>query len=511
MEQKELLEKITAYVEAHTEEMIEDAKTLIAINSEKMEAKPGKPYGEGTALAFEAAEKILTGHGMKVRNYENYVLTADLNEGEPCLDILAHLDVVPATDGFTVTEPFKPVVKDGILYGRGSADDKGPAMTALYAMRAIRELGIPVSKNCRLILGADEECGSSDIEYYYGIEKEAPMTFSPDADFPLINIEKGGLHLDLQAQVDPARAGQVRLVSARSGAKINVVPAKAWAVIAGAAPEVLQAAAARTEAETGVKVTMKKAETGMPDEGAETRPGAEVKADAEAGRTAGKDEGSAASPEEADSVEILVEGLAAHAASPSLGNNALTALFVFLHQIPFSDPRVNEMVAHLCRLYPHGDWNGKALGVNHADEESGELTLSLNMMTFDGTTLKAVFDCRAPICANDANTTEVILKKYAEAGFTSQGGRMYEPHVVPADTPFVQTLLSCYEAVTGRKEKPLAIGGGTYVHHIANGVAFGCADPAVDNHMHGDDEFMIVEQMKKSAVIFALAIARLCR
>lgn len=472
MEEKELLEKITAYVEAHTDEMIEDARTLIAINSEKMAAEPGMPYGRGTAEVFTAAAKILAGHGMKVKNYENYVLTADLNEGEPCLDILAHLDVVPATDGFTVTEPFCPVVKDGALYGRGSADDKGPAMTALYAMRAIKELGIPVTKNCRLILGADEECGSSDIEYYYGIEKEAPMTFSPDADFPLINIEKGGLHLDLQAEVDPASAGEVRLVNAHSGVKINVVPAKAQAVIAGAAPEILQAAAQKTEAETGVTVT---------------------------------------TAEEADGVHVLIEGLAAHAASPSMGNNALTALFVFLHEIPFSDPQVNEIFANLCRLYPHGDWNGKALGVNHADEESGELTLSLNMMTFDGAVLKAVFDCRAPLCANDANTTEVILKKYAEAGFTSEGGRMYAPHVVPADSPFVQTLLSCYEAVTGKKEKPLAIGGGTYVHHIANGVAFGCADPQVDNHMHGDDEFMMVEQMKKSAVIFALAIARLCR
>jgi succinyl-diaminopimelate desuccinylase len=472
MEEKELLEQITAYVEAHTEEMIEDAKTLISINSEKMEAKPGKPYGEGTAEVFEAAEKILTGHGMKVKNYDNYVLTADMNEGEASLDILAHLDVVPATEGFTVTEPFCPVVKDGALYGRGSADDKGPAMTALYAMRAIKELGIPVTKNCRLILGADEECGSSDIRYYYSIEKEAPMTFSPDADFPLINIEKGGLHLDLQATVDPAEAGEVRLVSANSGVKINVVPAKAYAVIAGADPAILEKAKEATKQATGVTIT-------------ETK--------------------------EADGVHFLVEGLAAHAASPSLGNNALTAMFHFLHQIPFSDKKVNQIIANLCRLYPHGDWNGKALGVNHADEESGELTLSLNIMTFDGTTLTAHFDCRAPLCANDENTTAVILKKYEEAGFTSQGGKMFEPHVVSADSPFVQTLLSCYETVTGRKEKPLAIGGGTYVHHIANGVAFGCADPAVDNHMHGDDEFMTIDQMKKSAIIFALAIAKLCK
>lgn len=85
--------------------------------------------------------------------------------------------MVPAGEGWTVTEPFEPVEKDGKLYGRGTADDKGPAVAALYAMRAIKELGIPVKKNVRLILGTDEECGSSDIEVYYKREKEAPMTF----------------------------------------------------------------------------------------------------------------------------------------------------------------------------------------------------------------------------------------------------------------------------------------------------------------------------------------------
>ena len=161
-----MLDRIREYMDAHVEEMVADACALIAINSEKMEAKPGMPFGEGNAQVFEEAEKILTRCGFPVKNYENYVLTADLNDGPACLDILAHLDVVPAGEGWQITEPFAPVVKDGLLYGRGSADDKGPAMAALYAMRAVKELGIPVKGNCRLILGGDEECGSSDIRYY---------------------------------------------------------------------------------------------------------------------------------------------------------------------------------------------------------------------------------------------------------------------------------------------------------------------------------------------------------
>ena len=105
-----------------------------------------------------------------------------------------------------------------------------------------------------------------------------------------------------------------------------------------------------------------------------------------------------------------------------------------------------------------------------------------------------------------------MAARLTEAGFTPDPrSSMRPPHCVPEDSEFVQTLLSCYEEVTGRKEKPLAIGGGTYVHHIENGVAFGCGDLAVDNRMHGPDEFMDIEQMKKSAVIFALAILKLCQ
>ena len=88
---------------------------------------------------------------------------------------------------------------------------------------------------------------------------------------------------------------------------------------------------------------------------------------------------------------------------------------------------------------------------------------------------------------------------------------MNPAHYVPKDSEFVKTLLSCYKDVTGIDGEPIAIGGGTYVHHIENGVAFGCADPAVDNRMHGADEFMSVEQMKKSAAIYAMAILKLCK
>ena len=184
--------QIEEYIDSHCQDMVEDIFTLCRINSEKAEAEEGKPYGAGAAEVLAAALEMMEGYGFSVRNYDNYAGTADLNNKEKQLDILAHLDVVPAGEGWQVTAPYEPVLKDGCLYGRGTADDKGPAVAALYAMRAVKDLGIPLKKNVRLILGTDEECGSSDIRHYYSMEKEAPMTFSPDAEFPVINVEKGG-------------------------------------------------------------------------------------------------------------------------------------------------------------------------------------------------------------------------------------------------------------------------------------------------------------------------------
>ena len=301
------------------------------------------------------------------------------------------------------------------------------------------------------------------------------MTFSPDAEFPLINIEKGSLHLRFSAEADDQMSTPA-LLEIQAGTKINVVPGKARARVKGIDVEDLKKIAEEITARTGVTFEFTPVEDSNTDE-----------------------------------IAVLAIGAAAHAASPHMGNNALTALLTFLAEVPFGSDKVREILTQASRLYPHGDWNGKSLGVNHRDDISGELTLSLNLFSYDGKEFAGIFDCRAPICANDANTADVVRAKMEEAGFTVSAGKMNPPHYVPEESEFVQTLLDCYEAVTGKRGRPLAIGGGTYVHHIENGVAFGCGELDVDNRMHGADEFMSVEQMKNSAVIFAYAIAKLCQ
>ena len=106
-------EELRTYIENHESEMIEDLKSLIRIPSEKQAAEPGKPFGAPAAEALAQGIEILEKYGFAVTNYDNYAIAADFNQEEKGLDILAHLDVVPAGEGWQETDPFTPRIKEG--------------------------------------------------------------------------------------------------------------------------------------------------------------------------------------------------------------------------------------------------------------------------------------------------------------------------------------------------------------------------------------------------------------
>jgi succinyl-diaminopimelate desuccinylase len=462
--------EIEEYIESHKQEMIEDICTLCRINSEKMTYREGMPYGPGAFDALDEALAIAESYGFSITNYDNYVGTADLNDKERQLDILAHLDVVPAGEGWKETEPFEPVVKGDKLFGRGTADDKGPAVAALYAMRAVKDLNIPLKKNVRLILGTDEECGSSDIDHYYSIEEEAPMTFSPDGSFPVVNTEKGGLNGHFTAEWTASDL-LPKLVCLEAGTKVNVVPGKACAVVAGIDAEALEHAAAECEKKTGIRFELKLDE---------------------------------------DTATITAIGESAHASLPEEGNNALTGLLLYLTELPLAKCEQLTMIRRLLELIPHGDTSGEALGIAMEDELSGSLTLAFSLLKVTESGLEGTFDSRCPVCATEENVLEVVRRNMAKKGITLHNDSMKPPHHVDGDSEFVKTLLHAYESYTGRKGECVSMGGGTYVHSLKNGVAFGASMPGTDNRMHGADEYAVIEELTVSAKIFAQVIVDLC-
>ena len=201
----------------------------LRIPSVRAEEIPGAPFGEETRKMLTVALNDAKAMGFDVRDFDGYAGDVRMGpEGQDPLGILAHLDVVPAGDGWD-TDPFEPVVKDGRLYARGSGDDKGPAVAALLAMLAVKEAGIPLNREVRLILGCSEETSWDDMAYYKA-HCDMPRTgFSPDASYPIINTEKGMLLVSLRSPYE--KNGLVR--SIRVGERHNVVPGEASAELNG--------------------------------------------------------------------------------------------------------------------------------------------------------------------------------------------------------------------------------------------------------------------------------------
>lgn len=452
-------ELINNYIKEKKAEMIADLAELIKIPSVMSEPTDGCPFGENNVKALNKAEEICKKNGFFTENCDNYAVSADLFDNkEQHLGILCHLDVVPEGNGWTKT-PFELTAENGKLFGRGAIDDKGPAIAALYAMRCVKELGL-ADKNVRLILGSNEENGSADMEYYQKKHSFPPLLFTPDGSFPVINIEKGMLRIKLSHKLGD------KLLSISGGAMVNAVPEKASARVKIPAEEL----------KTAVAEELKNAVTGHSAEFEITT--------------------------ENEICEITAYGKSSHASTPELGINALTALLEVLAKCGIDEAKA------FSELFPFGETDGKSCGIKCSDSESGAATTVLSMAEVKDGMLICMQDIRFPTC----ESCESILNKLNQkaGNVTVEPTMQSEPHCVPSDSDFVQTLLKVYEDVTGKKGEPIAIGGGTYVHETPNGVAFGAEFPGDENNMHGADEFITEESLLLNAKIYANAIAELC-
>ncbi len=209
-------------------------------------------------------------------------------------------------------------------------------------------------------------------------------------------------------------------------------------------------------------------------------------------------------------VTVTANGKAAHAAQAYEGLNAQTALLSMLAAMPFAESEGFKHIQRLSKLLPHGDTSGAALGIAMSDGVSGSLTLNFGVLDVGPAGLTASFDCRTPKCATPESLDAVVAHRLAEAGFKINTLTKTPFHHTSADTEFVRTLLEVYEEYTGQKGECLSMGGQTYVHDISGGVAFGCVFPGVDTRMHGEDEFIPVDDLIISAKMFTQVIIDMC-
>jgi len=465
----ELRQKIEGWFELHSEEMLADLKRLIGINSVKGPFETGAPYGAGARSALTAARFMLEERGFAVEEFEDIIITADMGPHPPLMGILAHLDTVDPGEGWD-TDPFQSVIKDGRVYGRGALDNKGPAVAAMYAMYCVRDLCPDQINGFRLILGSGEELGCGDIALYLGKNTPPPHVFTPDSSYPVVNIEKGRITPFFGASWEEDFA-LPRVISITGGKTTNVVPHSAEAVIDGFSIGDAEAWCREYSAKTGAALSA---------------------------RVAG------------GQIAITAEGASAHAATPENGCNAQTALIGMIAAMPFANSAGFAYIRALNRLFPHGDLQGRALGIAMSDEKTGALTVNFGVLRYSTIDLAGNFDSRTPSCADGIDLLGMTRSALEREGLKLTNNTISKCHHTSEDSPFVQALLGIYEEYTGNAGECLAVGGQTYVHEITGGVAFGCELPGIDNKIHGANEFIGIDQLMLSAKMFTRAILDMC-
>lgn len=463
-------EKLDARVAELKDELIRDIQAWVAVPSVQGEAQPGKPFGAEVARMLDLALDTARKYGFEARNIDYYAGDISMGGGEQTMGMLAHLDVVPAGEGWTHA-PFGGEIEDGKIYGRGAIDDKGPALCALYAMRAVRDAGIPLRDGVRLILGCDEETGMSDMRYYASKQAMPDYGFSPDAQFPLINIEKGGVNVELSYRGAGEADAEVPVYEIYAGERPNVVPAAARAIVGTA------------------KVPAAELKARILDHAARAGQKLSVK-DLGGGRA-----------------EISAEGVLSHGSLPELGVNAAGALLIALNEIGAGAgvrPAL-KMMAECVGMEP----DGASLGVKCADELSHNLSCNLGIVRWDGENFSATLDIRYPLCTDEVKILGNIACAVSKYGASLRRIGGHEPLHVPAEHRIVRGLMQVYNELTGENAKPLAIGGGTYSRMMPNTVAFGVVFPDQEDCCHIADEYIEIERMMQAVRIYAHAIAEL--
>ena len=438
------------------EEMLKKLERLININSVEGAALPGKPFGEGPARALKEALTIAEDMGFETCNMENYCGYAQMGSGKDLIGLCAHLDVVPAGEGWD-SDPYHMERRGDYVYGRGVSDDKGAVIASLYAMKIVKELGVPLNKRVRLIMGCNEETGSKCMEYYAKHGEPVTAGFTPDGNFPGIHGEKGSCHMLVSSK-------KTRILSMNGGFVSNAVCSRC--------------------------------ETKVPEDCVlQEKLEAELKKSPLASFRVTRENGV---------LTVDAKGVAAHASTPLLGVNAAGETMKALKNAGMQDDFVdfyNDKIGVSC--------DGAGIGCK-TEDQYGALTLNNGIVKTENGVISCTIDIRYPV-----TLTPEQLRALAEPNLETEKGSIViesvgKPLFYPEDSALVQNLLKAYQEVTGDMEHlPEVIGGGTYAKSVPGIIAFGCEFPGDDNHIHDANESLPIRDLLLQVDIYVQAILNL--
>lgn len=391
---------------------------------------------DNNGKAEEALDYILNlakTMGFKTKKIGSLAGHVEYGTGDELAAVLSHVDVVPCGDGWDFP-PYQLTRQNGMLYGRGVADDKGASIVALYCLKVLKDNNIIGKRRIRLIFGAAEETGMSDMKLYFSNEEMPTLSFTPDSDYGICNIEKGILQLELSAKAENNIISEFI-----SGSAINAVPDKAVLCI-NKNIDSFEYSNCRYNIETSNNKTI-----------------------------------------------ITFYGKASHACTPNKGINSASHIVCGIKK--YLNDNENNPIIDFIDKYIKLELNGSSMGINFSDDVSGELTLNLGYVKINSTESKIGIDIRYPVKCNGNDILNKIKSLANKNGITVTVKSHLEPLYVEENRPIINILKKSYKNVTGQEAKLYSTGGGTYARTLGNnGVAFGPVFSGDDSRMHNSNE-----------------------
>jgi succinyl-diaminopimelate desuccinylase len=407
--------------------------------------------------------------------------------GAPVLGLVAHGDVQPVSESEWSVPPFAGVEKDGVVYGRGAADDKNAIVQAMLAMAALRDSGAARSYTLRLLVGSDEESSNEDFRSYLKDHAAPDLSLVLDSAFPAVVGEKAWTAYTVTAAQAfelraPAR-GQAgyALASLEAGLAPSIVPSRAQAVLQWQGPPDGAAAAFAALQAVAVPAGYRLALEGS-----------------------------------AQRVHLTVAGRAAHAGvNIEGGRNALVLLARVLQ-----DRLLDAPAAELLRFAgaAGADLYGTGLGLDQVDPVWGRYAVNVAMLQADAkepSRLTLTINIRAlPQLWGEplhAFLDERLARFNAQHGeqFSSGGFFADAPLVIDTHAKLVERLMADYARATGTAAPWAISGGGTYAKRLPNAIAFGMWFPGKPYPGHDVDEQISVEDLQRGTRVLIETLADL--
>ena len=457
---------LKAEVSKYQEDLVRSVQELVQIKSVHEQPLPGKPFGDGVDKALGYVLSLAESMGFSTKNLDGYCGYAEYGEGELYIGVLSHVDICPEGEMWGVP-PYGGMILNNRIYGRGSLDNKGPLLAALYALKAVKDSGKKLNKKIRLIVGTDEQRYYRDMEHYLSQEKPPIAGFTLDGQFPVVFAEKGLAMVEFSSEIPQEREEYIQYI--RGGTMENTVPGHCEALLITPRKSEIVRELSEFSKEHRHNMHAKILENG-----------------------------------------VLLEafGMETHSISLEQGVNAVSAMLDFLDSLAFGSREMCRTI-HFLRTRIGFEIYGDSLGIAYADEFSGRLTVNLGILTFDGKKMHVRLDLRYPVTCRYDQVYGKLQDSFLENGFSPVENSYWDPTYFPREHFLIKALLKAYQKVTKDKSEPTYSGSGSYSKSIPNIAAFGAIFPGESLAWHQKNEYIDIDSLVKTCRIYAEAIYEL--